>query len=280
MLDNKGHPNRLGIWGWLGGGRWGLERYLYTLHRLTGLGLLFYFLLHILVTSARAFGADAWAASMARVTGGVFVVGEFLVFMAFAFHAANGVRLVLVELGWGIGNPIEPVYPYRDVGARTAAAGPRRDGAGRPHRPGGRPGLLHPALRSGPCAINDSGRGTCWPAGHPRVPRAAHGDHAPRRAGRHLQSRRSPPIAWANVVARAKMGFFTVSYVVLLGAALFHGLYGLRNILFELGPGRSVKSALNFVLTAGGVGSSCSAPGPRGRPASWRGPCRRAEERP
>ncbi|MBS1117293.1 MAG: hypothetical protein H6Q87_1677, partial [candidate division NC10 bacterium] len=23
MLDNKGHPNRLGIWGWLGGGRWG-----------------------------------------------------------------------------------------------------------------------------------------------------------------------------------------------------------------------------------------------------------------
>ncbi len=33
------------------------------------------------------------------------------------------------------------------------------------------------------------------------------------------------------------MGFFTVSYMVLLGAALFHGLYGLRNILFELGPG-------------------------------------------
>ena len=113
MLDNKGHPNRLGIWGWLGGGRWGLERYLYTLHRLTGLGLLFYFLLHILVTSARAFGEQAWAASMARVTGGVFVIGEFLVFCAFAFHAANGVRLVLVELGWAIGAPIEPVYPYR-----------------------------------------------------------------------------------------------------------------------------------------------------------------------
>ena len=62
------------------------------------------------------------------------------------------------------------------------------------------------------------------------------------------------PITWGNVVARARMGFFTVSYVVLLGAALFHGLYGLRNILFELGPGRGVKSALNVVLTAGGVG--------------------------
>lgn len=113
MLDTKGHPNRLGLRGWVGGGRWGLERYLYTLHRLTGLGLLVYFLLHIIVTSARAFGAAAWDASMARVTGPVFVAGEYLVFAAFVFHAANGVRLALVELGWAIGRPIEPVYPYR-----------------------------------------------------------------------------------------------------------------------------------------------------------------------
>ena len=28
-----------------------------------------------------------------------------------------------------------------------------------------------------------------------------------------------------------------MTYVLLLGAALFHGLYGLRNILFELGLG-------------------------------------------
>lgn len=61
------------------------------------------------------------------------------------------------------------------------------------------------------------------------------------------------PIEWANVVARAKMGFFTISYIVLLGAALFHGLYGLRNILFELGPGAGLKKGLNAVLTVGGV---------------------------
>ena len=62
------------------------------------------------------------------------------------------------------------------------------------------------------------------------------------------------PIAWESVLQRARMGFFTVSYVVLLGAALFHGLYGLRNILFELGPGPGLKSALNLVLAVGGVG--------------------------
>jgi succinate dehydrogenase / fumarate reductase cytochrome b subunit len=113
MLETNGHPNRLGLLGWLGGGRWGAERYLYSLHRLTGLGLLAYFLLHIVVTSSRALGPDAWRAAMDRVSGPIFVVGEFLVFVAFAFHGLNGIRLVLVELGWAIGKPIEPVYPYR-----------------------------------------------------------------------------------------------------------------------------------------------------------------------
>jgi succinate dehydrogenase / fumarate reductase cytochrome b subunit len=113
MMENKGRPNRLGIVGWLAGGRWGFERYLYTLHRVTGLGILAYFLMHIFVTASRAFGENAWTASMARVTGPLFSVGEFLVFAAFAFHALNGIRLVLVELGFAIGKPIEPVYPYR-----------------------------------------------------------------------------------------------------------------------------------------------------------------------
>ena len=113
MLENKGRPNRLGVKGWVTGGRWGFERYLYTLHRVTGLGLLTYFVLHILVTSSRAFGAASWERAMIAVGGPVFRLGEYLVFAAFAFHAVNGVRLFLVELGIGIGRPIEPVYPYR-----------------------------------------------------------------------------------------------------------------------------------------------------------------------
>jgi succinate dehydrogenase / fumarate reductase cytochrome b subunit len=113
MLENKARPNRLGIWGWLGGGKWGYERYLYTLHRLTGLGLLAYFLLHIVVTSSRAFSPEAWKRAMGVVSGPLFTLGEYLVFVAFAFHAANGIRLVLAELGLAVGKPIEPVYPYK-----------------------------------------------------------------------------------------------------------------------------------------------------------------------
>lgn len=61
------------------------------------------------------------------------------------------------------------------------------------------------------------------------------------------------PIDWDSVALRAKQGFFTFSYIVLLGAALFHGLYGFRNILFELGPAAGIKKALNLALTVGGL---------------------------
>lgn len=112
MMRASGHPNRLGLKGWFGGGSWGLDRYLYSLHRVTGIGLVLYFLLHIVVTSSRALGEDAWAESMARVTGPLFYLGEYLVFLAFAFHAVNGIRLLFAELGIGVGRPIEPTFPY------------------------------------------------------------------------------------------------------------------------------------------------------------------------
>jgi succinate dehydrogenase cytochrome b subunit len=108
----RAHPNRLGIRGWVGGGRWGYERYLYTLHRVTGLGLLAYFALHIIVTSSRALGPEWWDRAMGFVSGPIFTIGEYLVFAAFAFHAVNGIRLAIIELGYAVGRPIEPVYPY------------------------------------------------------------------------------------------------------------------------------------------------------------------------
>ena len=111
-MESRARPNRLGVLGWVGGGRWGFERYLYALHRLTGLGLVAYFVMHIFVTSARALGPESWEQAMDVVSGPLFAVGEYLVFAAFAFHAVNGIRLALIELGFAVGRPIEPVYPY------------------------------------------------------------------------------------------------------------------------------------------------------------------------
>lgn len=113
MAVNKNYSNKLGIIGWLGGGRWGIERYLYTLHRITGLGMLLYFFLHIFVTSSRLFGIHAWEKWMGFFKSPIFKFGEFLVFVAFAFHAINGIRLILIELGFAIGKAEEPIYPYK-----------------------------------------------------------------------------------------------------------------------------------------------------------------------
>ena len=115
-MAHKTYDNHLGIKGWALGGAWSPERYLYTLHRITGLGILAYFLMHILVTTTRAVSQESWNALLGDngfLRAFPFKIGEFLVFAAFCYHALNGVRLVLVELGFAVGKPIEPIYPYR-----------------------------------------------------------------------------------------------------------------------------------------------------------------------
>lgn len=94
-------------------GRWGYERYLYILHRITGLGILTYFLLHIFVTSSRVLGMKTWEAVMGVLHHPVFMLGEYAVYAAFIFHALNGIRLILIEYGFAVGKAEEPVYPYR-----------------------------------------------------------------------------------------------------------------------------------------------------------------------
>ncbi len=53
-------------------------------------------------------------------------------------------------------------------------------------------------------------------------------------------------VSFAAVAERGKQVFFLVSYVLLLVAALYHGLYGLRTVLFEL----TLAPRLEKVITA------------------------------
>jgi len=61
----------------------------------------------------------------------------------------------------------------------------------------------------------------------------------------------SQPTDWENVQLRAKVAASALFYVLLLGFALYHGLYGLRTILFELNlgvKGQNVVNALAWVV--------------------------------
>ena len=107
------YNNRLGLKGWVYAGRYSIERYLYLGHRISGLGLIAYMVLHIVETANRMRGEEAWASLMALFASPPFRVIEYLLFCMAVFHAMNGLRLIIIELGFLLGKPQEPVYPYK-----------------------------------------------------------------------------------------------------------------------------------------------------------------------
>ena len=108
-------PNRLGVKGWVWAGRYTWERYLYTLHRVTGLGLLLYITIHLVANGFRLGGEGSWNDAMGLFGSSGFKVGEYLVVAAFFIHALNGGRLILQHLGYTLGKPKPPIYPYVDA---------------------------------------------------------------------------------------------------------------------------------------------------------------------
>jgi succinate dehydrogenase hydrophobic anchor subunit len=55
-----------------------------------------------------------------------------------------------------------------------------------------------------------------------------------------------------QVFLRSQQFFFMITYILLLGAALFHGLYGLRSMLFELSLSKSLEKAIGALCAVAG----------------------------
>ena len=63
----------------------------------------------------------------------------------------------------------------------------------------------------------------------------------------------SDAMAWNNVAYRSRSLWFTLGYIVLLGAVLYHGLYGLRTILMESGLQENTQRKLTTSLWVIGI---------------------------
>ncbi len=61
-------------------------------------------------------------------------------------------------------------------------------------------------------------------------------------------------ISKVNSLFRDRQLFFTITYILLLAVALYHGLYGLRTILFELTLQPAVEKAVTIFLLVVGIG--------------------------
>jgi succinate dehydrogenase / fumarate reductase cytochrome b subunit len=72
----------------------------WMLHRLTGIGLVVYLVLHVWGLRALT-NREAFNALIASYHAPIFKLGEFLLLVAVAYHALNGLRIVLMDfLGW------------------------------------------------------------------------------------------------------------------------------------------------------------------------------------
>jgi succinate dehydrogenase / fumarate reductase cytochrome b subunit len=107
--------NREGLIGWLNPSRYGWERVSYWLQRLTGVGLLAYFIGHVFETSSLTQGPDAWAAMLELTQTPMGHMILLLVIGMSTYHSANGIRLIFTHGGKGLGKPGRPDYPYDAV---------------------------------------------------------------------------------------------------------------------------------------------------------------------
>ena len=73
-----------GMWSWV-------------LHRITGVAIFFFLLVHVLDTSLIRVSPEAYNAVMSTYKNPIMGLGETVLVGAIAFHALNGLRLILVD---------------------------------------------------------------------------------------------------------------------------------------------------------------------------------------
>ncbi len=76
----------------------------FVLHRITGLGLVFYILLHtILMGGALLSGKEDFNATLSLLMGNpVFEVLDIMLLGAVLYHGFNGIRIILFDMGAGV----------------------------------------------------------------------------------------------------------------------------------------------------------------------------------
>ena len=98
----KVDENKEGIKGMANPTRYGIERFAYVLMRLSGLGLLAYFVAHIYETSMILQGKVGWDEylEITQTTEGHIILA--LVIGMSVFHTVNGIRVMLGQGGIGV----------------------------------------------------------------------------------------------------------------------------------------------------------------------------------
>ena len=96
------YRGREGMWSWV-------------LHRITGIGLYFFLLVHILDTALVRVSPEAYNAVIGAYQTPLMGVAEIGLVAAVVFHAFNGLRIILVDF-WNIGTKHHKAIFYVVIG--------------------------------------------------------------------------------------------------------------------------------------------------------------------
>jgi len=96
------YRGREGMWSWV-------------LHRITGIGIYFFLLVHILDTALVRVSPEAYNAVIGAYQTPLMGVAEIGLVAAIVFHAFNGIRIILVDF-WNIGTRHHRAIFYVVVG--------------------------------------------------------------------------------------------------------------------------------------------------------------------
>jgi succinate dehydrogenase / fumarate reductase cytochrome b subunit len=98
FMDSSGYSHKSQVWTTIGMWAW-------VLHRLTGLGLALYLFIHIVLMGLSLLrGEEAFDAALSVLMGSRFFGSlETLLLAAVLYHGFNGIRILLFDMGLGIG---------------------------------------------------------------------------------------------------------------------------------------------------------------------------------
>lgn len=89
------YRGKVGMWSWV-------------LHRITGLAIFFFLLVHVLDTSLVRLSPEAYDAVIATYKTPIIGLAELGLVAAILFHALNGVRIILIDF-WSKGSKYQNV---------------------------------------------------------------------------------------------------------------------------------------------------------------------------
>ncbi len=97
------YRGREGMWSWV-------------LHRITGVAIFFFLLVHVLDTALIRVSPEAYNAVIGTYKNPIMGIGEIVLVGAIAYHAYNGLRIILVDF-WSKGDALSAPALVERAGA-------------------------------------------------------------------------------------------------------------------------------------------------------------------